>query len=677
MGRAESRRLTVDVQGFLERLQKVRPNKDGWTALCPGHEDKSPSLSIGEGTDGRILLHCHAGCPTEQVVAAMGLALSDLMPETEERHRGAGTGKRPSVGDDGPIGRIEAVYEYPDKDGVIGHLVARYRTKDEKSFRPFHRTDDTTWKMGAGSSLWPLYRLPDLQEALAMERTVWIVEGEKCADAVVEAGLTATTSHGGANGWKAEYAEELRGADLIVCPDHDEPGEAYAEAVVSSVRSLVHGIRVLRLPGLAEHEDVADYLARGKTGKDLYEQALSTPELPVGLNGGAEYVPPEGLWMSFDDVMAERAGIGQRYGTGLPLLDAKLDGGLYAGTLNAIQGGPGLGKTALATQIGLHLAAQGCSVACYFGDEGNNGAFVTVCQQLGVPRSAAMENNREGVSAARKIISDYRWFRLVRPSHKEATLERMVEGLVRLSPNDAPRVLLIDSAQVLRLTAEKSRESPVERVQRAIHLLRDLTLQHQLITLLVSRVHRGAFGKKKEEETVDPIAAAWGGATEWLAELIVALVGKPPTPEAPKVTVEIAKNRISVSGTWRFPLLIDWKTKRFLEVDPAAEEAEKKAANVETISKVKEKIRHQLVGRDGVPTTVLKKEVGGKGTYFVQARQEMAEEGLIHVEKRKGHGGKEEWFLGPPPDPGSPAARIATWKDPDPDLFDPETDGEK
>ena len=62
----------MDIQSFLERLQKVRPNKDGWTALCPGHEDKSPSLSIGVGTDGRILLHCHAGCPAEQVVAYLG-----------------------------------------------------------------------------------------------------------------------------------------------------------------------------------------------------------------------------------------------------------------------------------------------------------------------------------------------------------------------------------------------------------------------------------------------------------------------------------------------------------------------------------------------------------------------------------------------------------------------------
>ncbi len=52
-----------------------------WMARCPSHEDRSPSLSVGIGQGGKTILNCHAGCPTENVVAAVGLAMSDLMPD--------------------------------------------------------------------------------------------------------------------------------------------------------------------------------------------------------------------------------------------------------------------------------------------------------------------------------------------------------------------------------------------------------------------------------------------------------------------------------------------------------------------------------------------------------------------------------------------------------------------
>lgn len=63
---------------LLDRLQQVRPaGNDRWTALCPAHEDRSPSLSIRD-TGDKILIHCHAGCPTDDVLAAVGLSFRDL-----------------------------------------------------------------------------------------------------------------------------------------------------------------------------------------------------------------------------------------------------------------------------------------------------------------------------------------------------------------------------------------------------------------------------------------------------------------------------------------------------------------------------------------------------------------------------------------------------------------------
>jgi hypothetical protein len=69
------------IDNALGRLQKVRQRQPGqWSARCPAHNDKGPSLSIRETTEGGVLLHCFAGCATTDVVSAMGLELSDLFP---------------------------------------------------------------------------------------------------------------------------------------------------------------------------------------------------------------------------------------------------------------------------------------------------------------------------------------------------------------------------------------------------------------------------------------------------------------------------------------------------------------------------------------------------------------------------------------------------------------------
>ncbi|WP_297477415.1 hypothetical protein [Ferrovum sp.] len=64
---------------LLSRLEGVKETGPGrWVAKCPAHDDTSPSLSIRELGDGRILLHCFAGCAATDVLAAIGLTLSDL-----------------------------------------------------------------------------------------------------------------------------------------------------------------------------------------------------------------------------------------------------------------------------------------------------------------------------------------------------------------------------------------------------------------------------------------------------------------------------------------------------------------------------------------------------------------------------------------------------------------------
>ncbi|MGH8580891.1 MAG: hypothetical protein ACREVK_12505 [Gammaproteobacteria bacterium] len=69
------------VEGFLDRLDGVRERGDRqWISRCPSHEDREPSLSIRECTDGTVLIKCFAGCGAADVVEAVGLQLHDLFP---------------------------------------------------------------------------------------------------------------------------------------------------------------------------------------------------------------------------------------------------------------------------------------------------------------------------------------------------------------------------------------------------------------------------------------------------------------------------------------------------------------------------------------------------------------------------------------------------------------------
>ena len=72
------------IDNLLSRLDKVKRTGNGsYQACCPAHADKSPSLTIRETDDGKILLHCFGGCSVQEIVSAVGMELSDLFPPRE------------------------------------------------------------------------------------------------------------------------------------------------------------------------------------------------------------------------------------------------------------------------------------------------------------------------------------------------------------------------------------------------------------------------------------------------------------------------------------------------------------------------------------------------------------------------------------------------------------------
>ena len=82
------------IENLISRLDKVKGRNGSWTARCPAHADKGPSLAVRENEDGRILLHCFAGCETANVLGALGMDMSDLFPPDDKRREYPVEGKK-------------------------------------------------------------------------------------------------------------------------------------------------------------------------------------------------------------------------------------------------------------------------------------------------------------------------------------------------------------------------------------------------------------------------------------------------------------------------------------------------------------------------------------------------------------------------------------------------------
>jgi putative DNA primase/helicase len=246
------------LQKFTDKLAGLKSAGDGWVGKCPAHQDDHASLSISEGDDGRVLVHCHAGCKTADILNALGFSLGDLFPPRDQARS-----------DRDPI----ATYQYRDLDGELMYEVLRFRPKDFRQRRPD----------GAGGWIWRMkgvrylpYRLNELRNI----ETVVIVEGEKDADRLWSLGIPATTNAGGAGKWRQIQSKILKDAGcrrIVVVPDNDAPGQKHAEDVATVSRREDLAVSIIPLPGVPEHGDVSDWFGQGHTVDELAALIAATP----------------------------------------------------------------------------------------------------------------------------------------------------------------------------------------------------------------------------------------------------------------------------------------------------------------------------------------------------------------------------------------------------------------
>ena len=284
------------IDKVLAHLPDHKPSGKGFKACCPAHGDRNPSLSISEADDGRVLLKCFKGCTAEDVVAAMGLKMADLFAAQQEPlrltiERDVLSAQSTVQGAIRAYGRGEPDQQwiYTDASGNEAGRTLRWNTPAGKDIRPLRRVP-AGWELAAMAEPRPLLNLPAL---LADTKSpVYVVEGEKCVDVLMDFGFLATTSAGGSQAARLTDWSPLANRRVIVLPDNDEAGAGYADDVRGILGPLEATVSVAELDGRPPAGgDVADLLAQCTCDDDrtgLREELAMLPDL-------LEPLPPPAL----------------------------------------------------------------------------------------------------------------------------------------------------------------------------------------------------------------------------------------------------------------------------------------------------------------------------------------------------------------------------------------------
>jgi hypothetical protein len=189
-----------------------------------------------------------------------------------------------------------------------------------------------------------LYRWPEL--LTASERAlVFVTEGEKDADRLADLGLVATTNPGGAGKWHlVQNLTPLRGRQVVILPDSDEPGRRHAQQVAQSLHQVAESVRVLELPSLPPKGDVSDWLDQGHTKEELLELAEQAPQWAP--SPGEDRQGRSLRLVRLDDVLQEpEEEVAWLWSQTLP-----------AGGLSVLAAKPKVGKSTLARNLALAIA---------------------------------------------------------------------------------------------------------------------------------------------------------------------------------------------------------------------------------------------------------------------------------------------------------------------------------
>jgi hypothetical protein len=270
------------------------------------------------------------------------------------------------------LGKEVAQYDYTDEAGDLLFQQVRFEPKNFRQRRRA-RDDDPHWLVRDG---WVYsskgvrqvpYRLPELVEAVAEERIVFVVEGEKDVDRLMAAGAPATCNAGGAGKWPESLNAYFRDADVVVIADNDPqarnqktgelrfhedgrpvyPGQDHALAVCANLSEVARRVRYLDLksvwPACPLKGDISDWLDAGRTVEQLYDVIERAPDWSPELQGPEAERPelPKFDYISLPSLV----------GKPVPQRDWVVLNRIPNRNVTLLSGDGGVGKTLLAQQL--------------------------------------------------------------------------------------------------------------------------------------------------------------------------------------------------------------------------------------------------------------------------------------------------------------------------------------
>lgn len=262
----------ISLSDLLGRFHNVRGGGDRFQASCPCHRDKEPSLSIKAAGD-KYLLHCHAGCDTKDILSAVGLKYSDV--DSNIQPSGAERASKEKwafylenlVGDNY---KVKARYDYLGERGEYLYSNIRLENGAGKTFRQGVIEGDRINLSLSGVER-TLYNLPQIVKIVRAHKNkypVFIVEGEKDAETLKGLGLYNVTTTGGAKSWRSGLSKYFVGADVVILPDNDQAGAAFANEVISKIKPFASRITVCTVSDKPKG-DVTDFIEAGHTKAEL------------------------------------------------------------------------------------------------------------------------------------------------------------------------------------------------------------------------------------------------------------------------------------------------------------------------------------------------------------------------------------------------------------------------
>ncbi|WP_267351310.1 AAA family ATPase [Sphingomonas sp. GM_Shp_2] len=277
----------------------------------PGHSSRDRGTTVRDADNfDDVVFHCHNGELDWKTLKDECRKLG-LLPQ-----RG-----RP----DAPAQWVKTGrYEYTDADGVTVYQTVRIEKRGErKKFIAQQPNGQGGWINNLQGVERILYRLPDVLAGREADEIVYLVEGERKADKLADWGLTGTAIAFGAQGWNKgarNYARDLAGRTVVILPDNDDTGRAFAQTVRQALENVGCTVAIVALPGLSEKGDIIDWRGSADDLRALTDAALrgagepepvtaTVPDLLPLIDPGAWHgmIAPVRQWALQDWIPARQA----------------------------------------------------------------------------------------------------------------------------------------------------------------------------------------------------------------------------------------------------------------------------------------------------------------------------------------------------------------------------------